>query len=98
MKLPSGVFEHWASVSSQLCVIMAHSSMSNNNESERNSKKFGRNTFYSPKHVPAVPFPVYPASHVHVKLPAGVFEHVASVSSQLCIFIAHSSISKQQGK
>ena len=49
---------------------------------------------YSPKHVPAVPNPVYPAIHLHVKLPAGVFKHTASASSQLCVSMAHSSISK----
>ena len=99
VKLPVGVFEHVVSVSSQLSVFMAHSSMSKQQgKSAKENTKLGRTKLYSPIHVPVVPSPVYPAVHVHVKLPAGVFVHLASVSSQLSVFIAHSSMSNQQGK
>ena len=37
---------------------------------------------HPPIQVPVVPLPVYPAIHVHVKLPLGVLEQSASVSSR----------------
>ena len=64
----------------------------------KRENKFGTNKLYSPTHVPVVPFPVYPSLHMHVKLPAGAFKQVANVSSQLWVFVAHSSISKQERK
>ena len=51
--------------------------------------------FFQINHKPAqdCPFPVYPALHVHVKLPA-VLVQVALVS-QLCALLEHSSMSKE---
>ena len=56
-------------------------------------KKTKENEGFLP--VQDVPSPLYPALHVHVKLPAGVLVHIALVS-QLSVPSVHSSSSKIQ--